>query len=322
MMNKLSPLRFLIAVGLLSCGACNWYQASLKNKVVVKVDSNEFNSKQFADELSHRLSKYDALTAKDPKNIELVKNAIINDFILSSILKKWAQDNNIQVSKVQIEDEIAKVRKGFPDDLTFREELSKQGVSLYQWQQSMTERLLEKAAMNHVNKMVPQPTDEEISKHYQLSNKKYFQKERVYLHQIVLATNSDADQVQVALKKNQSFASLAQEFSITPESKKGGEVGWVEKGLLPVFDEAFTLPIGKASDPIQSPYGFHILLVTKKSPEGPIPLSNVHDAIKRELKGQRDQAYFSKWLENQIRSLHVFKDQQLIDAMAVETRKE
>lgn len=323
MMRPQFSLRTLSTVGFLILGACHWNQASLQQQVVVKVDSLELNSKQFADDLAHRLSKYDALTAKDPKNILLVKDGVINDFILSSILTKWAKDHNLQIKKDALEEELKKVRQGFPDDLSFREELSKQGLSFREWQQSVERRLIEKAAIDHIQSKVAQPSEEEITKHYQVSAKRYGQKERVFLHQIVLASNADADQIQAALnKKSQSFASLAKEFSIAPEGKQGGEVGWVEKGMLDVFDQAFDLPLGRPSEPIQSPYGFHILLVTKKAPSGQIPLSSVHDAIKRELKGKKDQAYFSTWLEDQVRSLHVYKNQQLIDSMVVETRKE
>lgn len=317
-----NALQRLIVVGFLTLSACTWKQASQPQQPVVKVGAAELSAKEFANQLAHRLSKYDALTAKDPKNVSRVKEALIDDFILSSILQQWAQANKIQVNKAALEDEYKKIRMGFPDDLVFREELSKQGISVHEWQKSVERRLLEQAAMENIQRKTGEPTEVEIGKYYESNKQKYNQKERVFIQQIVLAENSDADQIQAALKKNQSFESLAKQFSITPEAKTGGTVGWVERGTLDIFDKAFELPVGSPSETLQSPYGFHILLVTKKMPAGLLPLANVHDAIKRELKGKMEQAYFSTWLENQIRSLHVFKNQQLIDSMAVETRKD
>ncbi len=314
--------RFILIAGLLILKSCTWREAAVQQQIVVKVDSQELNSKQFADELAHRLSKYDALTAKDPKNVRRVKDSIVNDFIMSSILRVWAQRQNIQISKEVIEAETKMIRGGFPDDFSFREELSRQGLSVNQWQQSVESRLLEKAAFESIQKKVPDPSEEDIKKDYETNKQKYKQQEKIYLQQIVLSENSDADQIQTALKQKKSFESLAKQFSVTPEGKKGGVVGWVEKGMLEVFDKAFLLPIGKPSETIQSPYGFHIMIVLKKAPAGIAPLTTVHDAIKRELKAKKDQAYFSSWLDQQIRSLHVFKDQQFIDKMVVETRKE
>lgn len=301
---------------------CNWREKSVQRQLVVKVESNELNSKQFADELALKLSKYDALNAKDPKNVNRVKESIINDFLMSSILKLWAQKNNLKVSKDVLEEEIRLVRNGFPDDLTFREELSKQGISVSQWQQQVEERLLERLALQRIQSQVPEPTSEEISKFYESNKIRFMEAEKVYLQQIVLTEQGDADQIQAALKQKKSFESLAKQFSIAPEAKDGGLVGWIERGTLEVFDKAFELPIGQPSLTIQSPYGFHILLVLKKTNAGPIPLPQVTEVIKRELKAKKEQTYFSSWLDQQVRSLHVYKDQQLINKMAVETRKE
>jgi peptidyl-prolyl cis-trans isomerase C len=313
-------LRFAVVVLTLWSSACTWNETSLQQQVVVRVENIELNSKQFADELAHRLSKYDALTAKDPKNVGRVKSSVINDFIMSSILRLWAQKNNIQVGKDTIDTEIKSIRSGFPDDFAFREELSRQGLSVSQWQQNVEGRLLEKSALEVVQKKVAEPTESEIEQEFKISLQKYRLQERIYLQQIVLSENSDADQIQAALRQKKSFDSLAKQFSITPEGKNGGIVGWIEKGTLEVFDKAFLMPIGRPSETIQSPYGFHIMIVLKKAPAGIATLASVHEAIRRDLKAKKDQAYFSAWLDQQIRSLHVFKDQQIIDQMLVETR--
>lgn len=320
------PLRHLpktlLVGGALMLGSCTWNESSLQHKIVVKVDSQEMTSKQFADELAHRLSKYDALTAKDPKTVARTKDTILNDFIMSSVLKAWAKKNNLQVNKEQLEAETKSIRSGFPDEFSFREELSRQGLSIHQWQKTVENRLIEKAAFEALQKEVPPPTEDSIKKYYETNKQKYKSLDKIYLQQIVLSEKSDADKIALSLKNGKSFESLAKQFSIAPEAKSGGVVGWVERGTLEVFDKAFTLNIGAPSEVIQSPYGFHIMLVQKKTPGGITPLTTVRDSIKRELASQNDQVHFTTWLSQQVRSLHVFKDQKLIDSMSVETRKE
>lgn len=311
-----------LVTGTFFLSQCTWRESDVSQNVVLKVDTIEMSAKQFADELSHRLSKYDALTAKDPKNISRVKSSITNDFVMSSILRIWAKKNNILVPNELIDKEIKSIRGGFPDDFTFREELSKQGLSVNQWQESLSSRLLERIVLAELQKAVKDPTEEEIKVEFESSKQKYKQSEKIYLQQIVVSENADADQIQQSLKSKKSFESLAKQFSITPEGKNGGTVGWIEKGTLEVFDRAFDLPIGKPSETIQSPYGFHIMLVLKKAPPGASSLQMVHDAIKRQLKEKKDQAYFSSWLDQQIRSVHVFKDLEFIEKMSVETRKD
>jgi peptidyl-prolyl cis-trans isomerase C len=319
---RLAILNSLIGLLLTGVAGCTWNNSSNQKQVVAKVESIELNSKQFAEELAHRLSKYDALTAKDPQNVTRVKDSIISDFMMSAILTIWAQKSQIQVNRDTLDKELASIRDGFPDDLTFREELSKQRLSLSEWKQQVEKRLLEKTALEKIQQRVADPTDQEIVRYFEIHKKKYDQPEKIYLQQIVLSTRGDADQIQSALKKKQTFESLAKEFSVTPEGKNGGIVGWVERGTLEIFDKAFELPMGRPSETIQSPYGFHIMLVLKRTPASPATLENARASIKRELKAQGEQTFFTSWLEQQIRSVHVFKDQILIEKMAVETRKE
>lgn len=312
----------ILCAGFFYLSGCHWNNSGIEAKTLVRVNSHELSVKQFSDDLVQRLSKYDALTAKEPKTIERVKSAVISDFTMNSILRDWAFKNNLSVTKEDIEAETQKIRSGFPDDFAFREELSKQGLSINQWQLNIQNRLIEKEALTQLQSKVPEPTEAEILRFYDSNKTRYRENEKILLQQIVLAENSDADRIQAALKEKKSFEALAKQFSITPESKKGGLVGWVEKGTLEVFDKAFTLPQGKISETIQSPYGFHIMLVQKRAPGGVTPLTSVRGAIKRELKAKREQAFFSTWLEQQVRSANVFKDQKTIDQLGVDTRQD
>jgi peptidyl-prolyl cis-trans isomerase C len=323
---QFKDLRLLVismaVAGFVVLTACTGRETVVQQQTIAKVGPHELTSKQFADDLAHRLSKYDALSAKDPKNVRRTKDAVLNDFIMASILQIWAKQQNMQVSKESIETEIKSIRSGFPDDFSFREELSKQGLSIDQWQKSVELRLLERTVLERLHQKVTDPSEPEIARYYQNNLNRYKHQEKIFLQQIVVAEKSDADQIQAALKAKKSLEGLAKQFSITPEGKNGGNVGWVEKGTLEIFDKAFALPIGKTSETVQSPYGFHVMVVLKKAPAGVIPFPMVHDSIKHELKAKKDQAYFSAWLDQQIRSVHVFKDQQFIESMSVETRND
>ncbi len=64
------------------------------------------------------------------------------------------------------------------------------------------------------------------------------------------------------------FAELAKANSACPSSAKGGDLGEFTHGqMVKEFDEvAFTLPVGKVSDPVKTQFGYHLLLVTGKTP--------------------------------------------------------
>lgn len=63
------------------------------------------------------------------------------------------------------------------------------------------------------------------------------------------------------------FAKVAKEVSECPSSKVGGDLGEVKRGQTSKEFEraAFSLPVGKISDPVRTPFGYHLILVTNRS---------------------------------------------------------
>jgi len=65
-----------------------------------------------------------------------------------------------------------------------------------------------------------------------------------------------------------TFADLAKESSDCPSSSKGGDLGEFTHGqMVPEFDKAaFELPVGVVSEPVKTKFGYHLILVTDKTP--------------------------------------------------------
>lgn len=62
------------------------------------------------------------------------------------------------------------------------------------------------------------------------------------------------------------FSKVAQQFSQSPGSAQGGNLGWVQEGqLAPELDQAIAaVPVGKITPPVRSLSGYHILLVRER----------------------------------------------------------
>ncbi len=81
------------------------------------------------------------------------------------------------------------------------------------------------------------------------------------------AAGAEAAALKVRLDKGADFATLAKESSSdTGSAPEGGDLGCVGKGkFVPEFEAAlFALPIGQVSDPIQTQFGFHLILVRER----------------------------------------------------------
>ena len=71
------------------------------------------------------------------------------------------------------------------------------------------------------------------------------------------------------LRRGADFATAARRFSQDPGSKEqGGSLNWFRRGVMvPEFEKvAFMLRPGTISDPVESPFGYHIIQVERVQP--------------------------------------------------------
>jgi peptidyl-prolyl cis-trans isomerase SurA len=71
------------------------------------------------------------------------------------------------------------------------------------------------------------------------------------------------------LRRGADFATAARRFSQDPGSKEqGGSLNWFRRGVMvPEFERvAFSLKPGVVSDPVESPFGYHIIQVERVQP--------------------------------------------------------
>ena len=117
--------------------------------------------------------------------------------------------------------------------------------------------------------------------------------EQVRARHILVDTEEEANIVIERLTAGEDFADLASELSKdTSNKEKGGELGWFPRGIMvKQFEEiAFSLPAGQTSDPVRTPFGFHVIKVE----EGPIKR-----ALDPALLEQTRARHFDDWLNSQ-----------------------
>jgi len=113
--------------------------------------------------------------------------------------------------------------------------------------------------------------------------------------------------------KAATFEELAKLYSNDFSAAKGGDLGWIYPGdTVPEFERAMdALPIGQVSEPIESPFGYHLILVTERKSDDvsqerqrmiarqAIREQKVEEATQDWLRQVRDRAYVEYRMDDQ-----------------------
>lgn len=120
-------------------------------------------------------------------------------------------------------------------------------------------------------------------------NKDYANKpgpEQVQARQILVQTQAQAQDIITQLNQGANFATLAQKDSIDPGAKNGGELGWfAQSEMVPAFaSAAFALKPGEyTKTPVQTQFGWHVILCEGKRTAPTPKLADVQGQIKQQL---------------------------------------
>ena len=94
------------------------------------------------------------------------------------------------------------------------------------------------------------------------------------------------------------FARLAQEWSLDGGTRaSGGDLGWVERGQLagPVEDAIFSSSPGDIHGPVESSFGWHVVVVEAVRPASARPFPECRQEILEELAADRRRAALREW---------------------------
>jgi peptidyl-prolyl cis-trans isomerase D len=115
--------------------------------------------------------------------------------------------------------------------------------------------------------------------------------EQVHAYHILVPTKDAATEARNRIvNQGQDFQSVARELSTDTTTKpNGGDLGYFPRGIMvkPFEDVAFALPVNTVSDPVQTDFGWHIILVTDHAAD-----KEFDDTVFRQLRDKQ----FADWL--------------------------
>jgi peptidyl-prolyl cis-trans isomerase C len=114
---------------------------------------------------------------------------------------------------------------------------------------------------------------------------------------ILVPTQSEAIELIGKLDTGNDFATLAIESSTGPSGKDGGALPWFSPNEMvkPFSDAVAELEDGKYTvDPVQTEFGWHVILRQESRTNVPPPLESIRENIKQNIAQKKFQAYLEQ----------------------------
>jgi peptidyl-prolyl cis-trans isomerase C len=142
-------------------------------------------------------------------------------------------------------------------------------------------------------------SEQEIMNFFESHQGEFSAAQQVKASHILVKTEEEARNVLRKLKEGERFSEVAKKVSIDKASAvKGGDLGYFSRGqMVPEFEHAaFHLNAGELSEPVKTPFGYHIIKVldVKKGPA--VEFEKVKDMITQKLMNDKQKEIFDSYI--------------------------
>jgi peptidyl-prolyl cis-trans isomerase C/foldase protein PrsA len=259
---------------------------------VATVNSESISRRAFERELAREADFAGVAAATSVVKTDELKRSVLDGMVERIVLLVAARQANIAATSEEVEREMLRLRSDYTPE-RFNEALSQGGLSLAELKEKTAALLtIQKLFQEKVYARVG-VTEDEIRSYYEQHASDFEEPEQVRAAQIVVRSAQEARDIQRQLRAGKDFAQLARKFSLSPDAKTGGDLGFFPRGQMPrQFDEvAFRLKLNQISDVVSTQYGFHIFKLLAKRAPRKRTLTEVHAQVERKVQGvKREQA--------------------------------
>jgi len=259
--------------------------AETENDVVAIVNGEKI----FRKGLDRRLSVLKRMNQEITRSTQML---ILDQLAKKVLLNQFVEGQNIEVSNEEVQGEVEKIKfflKSNPSaaEKSLKEILESKGSSISELEAKVTREL---ALSKYLDKEV---SDDEKRSYFD-ANKNAFNGERVRASHVLIDTRkmkTDAElegakqkigDIKKEIDNGADFAEMAKKYSDCPSSEKGGDIGFFQrKGtIVEEFAKvAFSMKVGKVSDPIKTQFGYHIIKVTDREEGKDVSYEEVKEMV-------------------------------------------
>ena len=311
-----------ILAGTAAIFLCVSAQAGVADRIVAVVNDEVITLSEWNNAFEPYLERFTANYQGPDREKALgeTKTALLNRMIDNLLMEQESRKTGVTVRKEEVTDAIndmQKQQKISPEE--FRKAMQREGITLDAYRKDIRDQLVRLKLIRRDIKSKVAVTEEEIGEYYRKHREDYDGKEAVRIRQILLLLpkeenpavkeklRADADAIHKRLLNGEPFEPLSAKFSQGPAAAEGGDIGYIEKGMIhsEVEDAAFSLPLNQISGVIESSVGFHIVQVVDRRGAGIKAIENVREEIREKIDREKMEKKFGEWLVELRKKSHI-----------------
>jgi parvulin-like peptidyl-prolyl isomerase len=239
------------------------------------------------------------------KKYDELKETALGEIFDSIWIQGQAAEMGISVTKKEIADELAKLKKqAFKTEQQYKEFLKEAHFTLADVNERVTIQILSKEIQEQVTEETPQPSKAEIENFYEAAKSSQYTTPET--REIRVVKNKDKAKVEAAkaaLEKDdssKSWATVAKKYSTDTTKGSGGLQAGVTAGQLaePLDAAVYGAPQGEVEGPLKEPTTYTVYEVMKITPEKVQSLDEAKSQISTQLAEQAKQETFARFVRN------------------------
>ena len=237
-----------------------------------------------------------------PETLKKVTMNVLGSLISSELVYQAGMKLEIKDLDKQVRENIAQQKARLGGEVPFEKELNSKGLT----EKELSEALRKEIVINNfIAKTIDAKiyvSEEECKKYYDQNIGKFTQLEQVRVSHILIPTNAtmsanekknareQAEQLRMDLLKGRDgFIELAKKYSSAPDSKFGGDLGYLTREQMPPSfgQAAFALQPGQVSEIVETRAGYDIIKMRDRRPAVITSFDQAKPQIEEYLKKQK-----------------------------------
>ena len=252
------------------------------------------------EEIDRRLwRRLDLSGSSDDGTTSVQRNRVRRQILDELVQRELVEQHVAEIGLFTSEDELdglidERFSELFRTDVQFERYLEQRNMTETEYREEtghllLVDRLIESRV--HI-----EATEEEVFTYYEQYRENWRAPERVLAAAVTIRLARDADEEtettalnritelrEMAQTPDTSFEDVARLFSQSPDSTRGGDMGWVyrddEELESRILSALFSLAVGEISEPVRTHLGYQIFIVYDHRPEGFREFEEIRDNL-------------------------------------------